>query len=346
MSCKLYKELGKGVINKEIKEKVVEIIRKELKFLIRNNILITPTNYEKWFRVFCHIVENNQNLSDTEIFSLYEELINDKIDLVDGQALEIKNRKEIADLLEKIAESIDQKLAEAIRTIDYHQEKIDGHTEAIKQEMENFKHENSLLKILKELEILKSQNENLIKKLEEYHKDVVRLNTELKIAKKEANIDFLTGLVNRRSFDRALNEMIKDFIQREYSFSLILMDLDDFKNVNDTYGHPAGDEVLREVAQLLRLFLRANTLIARIGGEEFAIILPGVELENAVKVAGRIRKILENREIKFKNHIIKITASFGVTQVRKDDNLNTLYERVDKALYKAKNNGKNRVEFL
>lgn len=346
MSCKLYKELRKGVINKEIKEKVIEVIRKELKFLIRNNILITPANYEKWFRVFCHIVENNQNLSDTEIFSLYEELINDKIDLVDGQALEIKSRKEIADFLEKIAESIDQKLAEAIRTIDYHQEKIDGHTETIKQEMENFKHENSLLKILKELEILKSQNENLIKKLEEYHKDVVRLNTELKIAKKEANIDFLTGLVNRRSFDRALNEMIKDFIQREYPFSLILMDLDDFKNVNDTYGHPAGDEVLREVSQLLRLFLRANTLIARIGGEEFAIILPGVELENAVKVAERIRKILENREIKSKNHIIKITASFGVTQVSKGDNLNTLYERVDKALYKSKNNGKNRVEFL
>lgn len=346
MSCELEKKLEKGVISKETKEKVIEIIRRELKFLIKNNILITPSNYEKWFKVFCYIVENNKDIPEVEIFSLYEELVNDPVNLVDGQALEIKNRKEMADTLEKIADAIDRKLVEAIKTVNYHTKNIDSHTEAIRQEIEKSDSDYKFDRILDEIDTLKQQNYKLMEKLEEYHKEIVKLNTEIKIAKEEANVDFLTGLANRRSFDRSLKDLIRDFKERGYPFSIILIDIDNFKYINDTYGHPAGDEVLREIAAILKTFLRANTIIARTGGEEFGIIVPGVELENAVKIAQRIKNVIENREIKINDHIIKITASLGVTQVRKSDDLSSIYERADSALYKAKKDGKNKVEFI
>lgn len=159
-------------------------------------------------------------------------------------------------------------------------------------------------------------------------------------------MDFLTGLHNRRSFDRALGDLIRDFHERNYPFSLILMDIDDFKAINDKYGHLAGDAVLKEVASILKTFLRANTIIGRTGGEEFGIILPGVTIEKALGVAERIRSVIENREINTGKNILKVTASSGVTQVVEGDDINSIYERADRALYRAKNGGKNRVEFL
>ncbi|MCX7760237.1 MAG: GGDEF domain-containing protein [Hydrogenothermaceae bacterium] len=346
MECKLERELSQDVITKETTEKVLEIVRRELKFLIKHNILMTPRNFSNWFKVFCYLVENNKNLSDVEIFSLYEEYINDKINLTDGQVVNIPNRKEIADTLEKIAEAIDEKLIEAIGVIYFHQENIDTHTKNIQKNVEKLEAKDKFQKILEELSILRSQNESLMQKLEEYHKEITKLNTEIKIAKEEANGDFLTGLVNRRSFERSVKDLLKEVKEKDYTFSLIIMDIDNFKYVNDTYGHLAGDEVLKEIAMLLRIFLRANTIIGRLGGEEFGIILPNVNIENAVKVAERLRNAIENREIKFNNHIIKVTASFGVTETKKTDDYISLFERADKALYKAKNNGKNRIEII
>jgi len=156
-------------------------------------------------------------------------------------------------------------------------------------------------------------------------------------------LDFLTSLVNRRSFDRALNDLIKDFNEKKIPFTLILLDLDNFKQINDKFGHPAGDLVLKEVSNLLRTYLRANTIIGRLGGEEFGIILPNVTLENGKNVAERIRNVIENHEIKYDGKVIRISASLGVTQVKEGDTIDTLYRRADEALYQAKRDGKNKV---
>ncbi|WP_049751886.1 GGDEF domain-containing protein [Sulfurihydrogenibium sp. YO3AOP1] len=121
------------------------------------------------------------------------------------------------------------------------------------------------------------------------------------------------------------------------------MDLDNFKQINDKFGHPAGDLVLKEVSNLLRTYLRANTIIGRLGGEEFGIILPNVTLENGKNVAERIRNVIENHEIKYDGKVIRISASLGVTQVKEGDTIDTLYRRVDEALYQAKRDGKNKV---
>jgi len=120
-----------------------------------------------------------------------------------------------------------------------------------------------------------------------------------------------------------------------------MIDLDDFKQINDTYGHPVGDAVLKEMALILKTFLRANAIASRIGGEEFAVILPGSEMEQAVHIAERLRRAVENRT--FHGLELKTTASFGVAEAKKDDTLETIFERAAKAHYEAKKTGKNKV---
>ncbi|MDQ7055946.1 MAG: GGDEF domain-containing protein [Persephonella sp.] len=156
-------------------------------------------------------------------------------------------------------------------------------------------------------------------------------------------MDFLTGLVNRRRFERVLQDAIKDRKLRNYPFSVIFVDVDDFKKINDDYGHLVGDIVLKELATIFRFYLRANTIIGRLGGEEFAVLLPGVELKDAVKIAERLRKIIENREIKVESNGVKklkVTASFGVTEVKDDDTVESVLMRADEAMYRAKKKGK------
>lgn len=104
---------------------------------------------------------------------------------------------------------------------------------------------------------------------------------------------------------------------------------------------------MKEIATIFKFYLRANTIIGRIGGEEFAILLPGVEIEDAVKIAERLRNIIQNREIRIgpdRDEILRVTASFGVTQVKKGDTVNSILHRADTAMYRAKKTGKNKVE--
>jgi diguanylate cyclase (GGDEF)-like protein len=158
---------------------------------------------------------------------------------------------------------------------------------------------------------------------------------------KRANYDALTGILNRGALEDIYATIIKD--EFFYPISLIIFDLDDFKRVNDTYGHTVGDVVLKKVAKEIKRHLRRSDLLARWGGEEFVIILPHTDLEGARLVAEKLRKALEDLSIEeLKGE--KITASFGVTQIVPGETIESAVLRADKALYRAKELGKNRVE--
>lgn len=292
--------------------------------------------------------ETGKELTDLEILGLYKDIYAQ--DYTDLNYLPPEERPNgFVSKLKNIAETIDEKLLEIVETLDNHQKEIDEKSIVIEVNREKVKGNEevseALTIILKELAELKQQNEILKQELERYHLDIEKLKEELHQAKTEANIDFLTTLYNRRRFERALLDMIKDYKERGYPFSIILLDIDDFKTINDKYGHPIGDLVLKEVANVLKNYLRANSVSARIGGEEFAVLLPGVEIEDAVKIAERLRQIIENRHIRTNGSFIRFTASFGVTQVKDGDTLNSIIERADRALYKAKQMGKNKVAF-
>ncbi|MBL4613522.1 MAG: GGDEF domain-containing protein [Magnetovibrio sp.] len=156
-----------------------------------------------------------------------------------------------------------------------------------------------------------------------------------------ATTDPLTGLLNRRSISDLLQDELQRAARMETSFSIIMFDIDHFKKVNDTHGHAVGDEVLKSVADTVKSRLREVDALARWGGEEFLVVLPGTDLEGALSLSNICRAILANGHIK---DVGCITASFGVAQHQTGETTRGLLHRADDALYLAKNGGRNRVE--
>jgi two-component system, cell cycle response regulator len=155
--------------------------------------------------------------------------------------------------------------------------------------------------------------------------------------------DSLTGMQNRRYFDDALKEYLEEFRRIGKPVGLMVLDLDHFKSVNDTHGHDVGDEVLRRVAQCLKDFTRYHDVAARVGGEEFAVVAPNMDLEILQKFAERIRKAISELVIESGNVRLKVTSSFGLALWDGRETSDAFYKRADKMLYKAKTTGRNRV---
>ncbi len=155
--------------------------------------------------------------------------------------------------------------------------------------------------------------------------------------------DSLTGVHNRRKFDEIMEYQFSIWKRFEKDFSLIFIDLDDFKIVNDTYGHNIGDKVLIEISAIVKGNIREVDSLCRWGGEEFVIICPYTDEKGAIMLAEKVRLSIEEYDFKF---IDKQTASFGVGTIKKDENIEFLVDKVDRALYKAKKLGKNRVETI
>jgi diguanylate cyclase (GGDEF)-like protein len=158
---------------------------------------------------------------------------------------------------------------------------------------------------------------------------------------KQASIDILTGTYNRMQFNCFLDSEIDKVNRYGGTFSIIYIDLDHFKEVNDQYGHPAGDSVLKTFSDIVMGHNRTSDIFARYGGEEFIIITHEADLSNSAKHAERIRAEIEHYSF---DGVPQVTCSFGVTEFKKDiDTVSTLIKRADDALYKAKKSGRNRV---
>ena len=157
--------------------------------------------------------------------------------------------------------------------------------------------------------------------------------------------DALTALNNKRYFKNRLEQEFSRFKRYGRPLCLIQIDLDHFKTVNDTWGHQAGDEVLKTISTVILANCRKNEVAARVGGEEVAIIAADCQLEAAVQLAERLREVIETQTITWQGNLIQVTASFGVVQANEQtENAWALYQAADKALYQAKQNGRNRVE--
>lgn len=163
--------------------------------------------------------------------------------------------------------------------------------------------------------------------------------------KRQARVDFLTGVSNRRHFMEQAEQEIQRTNRYDTPLSLLMLDIDLFKQVNDTYGHKSGDDVLRTMATACRETLREIDIIGRIGGEEFAILLPETDKAEAADVAERLRAVLANQKVPLEAGIpIHFTVSIGVaSRTSKKDNIDTLLNLADEALYQAKKYGRNRV---
>ncbi|NRB11035.1 MAG: PleD family two-component system response regulator [Rickettsiaceae bacterium] len=157
--------------------------------------------------------------------------------------------------------------------------------------------------------------------------------------------DGLTGVFNRRYFDTHIEKIIEKTKESSKSICLMLFDLDHFKQINDTYGHQAGDEVLKKIAEKLKSSFRVTDLVARYGGEEFIIVLNNITIKNCTNMAEKIKTDISNLKITIpeKDTPISVTTSIGITEYSKEEGSASFISRTDKALYKAKETGRNKV---
>jgi len=199
------------------------------------------------------------------------------------------------------------------------------------------------LEIQKANNSVREQLRESTRQVEEAGEKIAKLEKELEMAREEKAVDSLTQVYNRGYFDERIREALEQFKRGQAPSCLVFLDINHFKQFNDTYGHQAGDQVLRKVAELIKESVRASDTVARYGGEEFAVIIYKAGLKDAMKMAEKIRKEVARHEFVVPDKIIHVTISLGITEFTAEDSPETLIGRVDKGLYEAKNQGRNRV---
>lgn len=202
-------------------------------------------------------------------------------------------------------------------------------------------------KIIRETRATELSQKQLGEQLCNVVDEVAILRNELEQIRQESLTDALTGVANRKAFDSALETILHDAREHNHRFCILLADIDHFKRFNDSHGHLVGDKVLRFVASTVKRCVKGKDMVARFGGEEFAIILPQTDLIGANAVAEEIRKTVSAGQLKDKkkgDSYGRVTISIGIASFVASDLSHELVQRADKALYLAKERGRNRVE--
>jgi len=228
--------------------------------------------------------------------------------------------------------------------MDEYTDRLDQHRDNINQAETLEQIRDTAQKILVELDAMRGENSSLRQDVLTMEKKIRDQEDELQELSRQTSIDPLTLVANRAAFDARLAEEISRSERYKRTFSLIMIDLDHFKNVNDSFGHQAGDRVLRAFGKILDSKTRLSDFVARFGGEEFVVILPDTRLSTAVKVADKVRVYFERTTFHVDKDRLKITASFGVSQLADEDTAETIIKRADRALYLAKLDGRNRTQ--
>lgn len=199
--------------------------------------------------------------------------------------------------------------------------------------------------LINENALASEETKMLRSNLDQARSRIANMKDRLDVAKLEAYTDPLTGVGNRRSFDSFIEAEVRRSHAEHTPLCLIMADIDHFKRVNDTFGHQAGDDVLEQVASVLKSNVRPTDFVARYGGEEFSVVLPRTTTGNALSIAERIRTALAAKSMHFNGQPVgRITASFGLASVQPNETPSDLVARADKKVYEAKIKGRNRVE--
>ena len=197
--------------------------------------------------------------------------------------------------------------------------------------------------LIKEIDRLLKTNAVLNNELEKANSGIAEQRQQIEELRVQARIDGLTRIPNRAAFDERLREYLALFERSGLAFTLLLLDIDHFKRINDEYGHINGDRILRGVATKIADSIRTNDFAARYGGEEFAVIFPGTGLMEALTVAERMRQDLAKTNFRMDDKSLRMTVSGGLAECSEGMKVDTLLETADRALYQAKNEGRNRM---
>jgi diguanylate cyclase len=333
---------------KQFMEQTLNYTRLALPLMSKHNIPITPKNYSVWYKYF--------TFGDKELNRVIDEALRSK-DSFSKEFNESLYQRFCADKDERELLKIKDDLRQVLLIIFKEMAELTGHTEEydrmISQSVGMLSKTDSIQEIravvgdiLKKTKTLGQFGKSFSYKLKEATQALETLKKDFEQVKSEATIDPLTGVTNRKFFDNALSSITDEATLKGSPLSLLMIDIDRFKNFNDVHGHLIGDEVLKFVARKIKDLVKGGDLVARFGGEEFAVILPRTTLENARIVGESIRSFFPKTSLKTKKTSMvlgNITVSIGIGSFRSGESPETLLRRTDEALYAAKEAGRNRI---
>jgi diguanylate cyclase len=333
-------------------EQTTEILRLALPKMASLAIPVTPENYAIWFDYFTDtnlnlkraidgLIANDVRFTPEVNLGLYNRFIEERSpEIIEN--VQIESQILINSLMNKI-----KQLSDGTENFSTNLNQFGERLQA----NPNIDELNLIvMSIAAEVEQVIVNNRKMTASLESISDEMTNLKVEMDNLSKVATMDELTSLKNRRSYDLFAAEQMTKFIDTQTVCSLLMIDIDNFKVFNDTFGHLIGDKVLAYVALAMKQTVKGDDLVARYGGEEFVVMLPNAKLNDAVNVADKIRERISLKQLSIgkekKQNLGHITVSIGVATIQTGDDVDTLLSRADEKLYQAKAAGKNCVKFV
>lgn len=318
-------------------------------YIRKNTLPAYPRSYELWYtyaagynqglnRAINETIKENGRISTDEMLSLY------------GRFL---SPTRLGDRLDDVGNKVSREVEEIVETLKLSADATSDYGSALEQaglKISSITDPDKLklyvTHLVKSTQNAVASNRKLESQLLESKKHIENLQSSLEAIRYESLIDELTTLNNRKHFDNSLEKVIRNSEESRRGFCLLMTDIDHFKKFNDTYGHQTGDQVLRLVALSVKQNIKSQDIACRYGGEEFAIILPHTELDQAVEIAEKIRAAVMAKELVKRStgeNLGRVTISAGVAAFGQNDSAHSIIARADEAMYAAKNAGRNLV---
>ncbi len=331
---------------KEIPKTLSEKVMRQLE---KDALSPIPENYELLYAYFEGLNANLNHAVDRQL-EKDKKLDEQSCKEIYQQFLHNKNSDEVlretgARVYETV-KSISDKMQEAKHATSKYGGELSKVSSKIEGEKDFVKLQSMLKSVMSETQQVLERNASLEQELDKSTEVMTTLQKDLENVRQEAITDSLTDIPNRRAFYHAYDAISESSKKTGSSFTLMMIDIDNFKKFNDDFGHQVGDQVLKLVARTLKDGIRGKDFVCRYGGEEFAILLPDTPLNAGVAVGNNLRKTVATKDVVNKSTgkiLSQITLSAGVAESTKNETMDDLIERADAALYAAKNNGRNQV---
>ena len=307
---------------------VARVAKRTLHHMVEHRIPMLPDIYSRHFyRFLSSTDEESQEIIE-------DQQLNNNKEVRNQQAQSLTIMKELTMMIDKLDQITGK-----------HTEQLDNHLLNLKDYDKTSDLTQLKKEIAEELNRVLNNNHEIHSNIVDAQETVKRLQSKMEEVADMATIDELTGLYNRRALFSRLTEEHSRAERYGQGFSLLLIDIDDFKDVNDEYGHQVGDGILRGLGAFLRQNLRDSDFPARFGGEEFICLLPSTDIDQAVQAGNKIRQLLSHSTLSSKKtHVtLQITVSIGIAVFTSGDDIDNLVKRADDALYLAKRRGKNQI---
>ena len=329
--------------------KAAEYLRQVIPLLNKHKLPATPVNYSVFY---CYVsgtslalneavdnaIQQNKKFTTALLVELYEKYIN-------GSAA-IAQQEHIQEVLNKVMNEASDEIQHANEDANSFDKTLNQHAATLSSLSDPDSASMVLKQILEDTRQMVRNTNSLQARMQDTSAEVNKLKAELSAVKETAEKDALTGLKNRGTFDLKINDTVQSQSIQSLPSTMIMLDIDHFKRINDSFGHLVGDRVIRYVAALLTQIMGPNNFVARYGGEEFVVLIDNLPVEAAFKLAEKVRTAMGNSKLQRKDSgetIGKVTLSAGISVLRENDSIDSFIDRGDKALYEAKNSGRNKT---